>query len=477
MKIGIDIDNVISNFNDTLLTEYLLHDKELRNSGIINKNADYIRKGMFDWNEDEETNFYKNNIERIAKKLGVIEGAKEYIDKLHDDGHIICIITGRDNGEYTEPYNMTKKWLEDNNIYYDNLILTDAYDKHAKTKECLEHNIDIMIDDSVRICSDCIENGITTILMDTFYNKYSNIQRVKSWKEFYRYVSNYKKDKINIILDTDTYNECDDQFALSYLIKSKDLFNIEAITVAPYSHTKRDVKVRDGQELSYNEILKICNWLNFDTDNKVFKGSMDYIQNGYDEKNDAVNKIIEIALKNNKTYILGIGSITNIALAIKKEPKIVNKIEIIWLGGNELGYEDNLEYNFRQDVEAVKIVFESKVKLTILPCRNIVSELRIDINTLKKYLENKSELCNYLIERFYNDGYHGIQESRVIWDIAVIAYMINKNWFETKQISCPNIRKYTSYEVTDNRHNITFVTKLDRNKIYEDLFNKLGEQR
>ena len=422
MKIGIDIDNVISNFNDTLLTEYLLHDKELRNSGIINKNADYIRKGMFDWNENEETNFYKNNIERIAKKLGVIECAKEYIDKLHDDGHIICIITGRDNGEYTEPYNMTKKWLEDNNIYYDDLILTDAYDKHAKTKQCLEHNIDIMIDDSVSICSDCVENGITTILMDTPYNRYSNIQRVKSWKEFYRYVLNYKKDKINLILDTDTYNECDDQFALSYLIKSKNLFNIEAITVAPYSHTKRDLTVRDGQELSYNEILKICNWLNFDTNNKVFKGSMDYIQNGYDEKNDAVNKIIEITLKNNKTYILGIGAITNIALAIKKEPKIVNKIEIVWLGGNELGYKDNLEYNFRQDVEAVKIVFESKVKLTILPCKEIVSELRIDINTLKKYLENKSELCNYLIERFYNDGYHGVQETRVIWDISVIGY-------------------------------------------------------
>ena len=477
MKIGIDIDNVISNFNDTLLNEYLLHDKKIRNSGVINKNADYIRKGMFDWNEDEETNFYKNNIERIAKKLGVIEGAKEYIDKLHDDGHVICIITGRNNGEYTEPYNMTKKWLDENNIYYDNLILTDAYDKHAKTKQCLEHNIDIMIDDSVRICNDCIENGITTVLMDTPYNKSSNIQRVKSWEEFYRYVSNYKKDKINIILDTDTYNECDDQFALSYLIKSKDLFNIEAITVAPYSHTKIDVKVKYGQELSYNEILKICNWLNFDTDNKVFKGSVDYIQNGYDEKNVAVNKIIEIALKNNKTYILGIGAITNIALAIKKEPKIVNKIEIIWLGGNELGYKDNLEYNFRQDVEAVKIVFESKVKLTILPCKKIVSELRIDINTLKKYLENKSELCNYLIERFYNDGYHDVQESRVIWDISVIAYMINKNWFETEQISCPNIREDTSYEITDNKHNITFVTKLDRNKIYEDLFNKLGEQR
>ena len=85
---------------------------------------------MFDWSLEEEENFYKNNIERVVQKLGVIEGAKEYIDKLHQDGHFICIITGRDNGEYTEPYNMTKKWLDENNIYYDNLILTDSYDKH-----------------------------------------------------------------------------------------------------------------------------------------------------------------------------------------------------------------------------------------------------------------------------------------------------------------------------------------------------------
>ena len=201
---------------------------------------------------------------------------------------------------------------------------------------------------------------------------------------------------------------------------------------------------------------------------------MDYIQNGYTENNLAVNKIIEIALKNRKTYILAIGAITNVALAIKKEPKIIDKIEIIWLGGNELGYKDNLEYNFRQDIQAVQEVFESKVKLTILPCKNVVAELKTDINTLKDNLENKSELCNYLLNRFYNDGYHGIQESRVIWDISVIAYMINKNWFEIKEISCTNIKEDSSYELTDNRHIITFVTKLDRDKIYNDLFKKLG---
>ncbi len=474
MRIGIDIDNVISNFNEVLLNEYLLHDKELNNNGIINKNADYIRKGMFDWSSEEEESFYKNNIERIAKSLTVIDGAKEYIDKLKADGYFIYIITGRDNGEYTDPYNMTKEWLNNYNIYYDKLILTNAHNKHQKAIKCLENSIDIMIDDSVSICKVCIESGITTILMDTPYNKYSNIKRVYDWQEFYEFVSNYKKIKLNVILDTDTYNECDDQFALAYMLKSQDIFNVEAITVAPYSHKKIDVSVKEGQALSYNEILKICNWLNFDTTNKVFKGSNDYMMNGYDESNDAINKIIEIALKNDKTYIMAIGAITNVALAIKKEPKIIDKIEVIWLGGHSFLQKDNLEFNFRQDMEAVKTVFESNVKLTVIPCKNVASNLRTSIYELNHYLKDKSELCNYLIDRFYNDGYHGIQERRVIWDISVVAYLINRNWFKEEMISCPKINDDTTYSKTQNRHKITMVNDLDADKIYADLFGKLG---
>ncbi len=470
MHIGIDIDNVLSNFNEILLNKYIEHDKSINGKGIVNQDV-YIRD-MFNWDKEYEEKFYKENIEYFASLFEPIEECSKYVKLLKEEGNTIYIISGRDNGEYSNPYKMTIDWLKKYDIVYDKLFLVDAYNSHSKTEICLEYNIDVMIDDSKRMCKDIKDNGIRALLMDTPYNRDTNeFERVNSWKEIYNKLSN---KKINVILDTDTYNECDDQFALSYLIKSQDMFNIEAITVAPYSHTKRDVKVIDGQELSYNEILKICNWLNFDTIDKVFKGSMDYIQNGYDENNDAVNKIIEVALKNDKTYILGIGAITNIALAIKKEPKIIDRIEIIWLGGNEIEYKDNLEYNFKQDIEAVKIVFDSTVKMTILPCKNVVSDLRIDIAELKSKLDNRKELNKYLIERFYNDGYHGIQETRVIWDISVIAYMINKNWFETEKISCPNIKEDSSYELTDNRHSITFITKLDRDRIYEDLFRKLG---
>lgn len=472
-NIGIDIDNVISNFDEELLKEFLNYDKELRNTGIVDKNADYITKGMFDWSKEEIDDFYYNNIERIAKNLKVIDKAQEYIKKLKEDGYVIYIISGRENGEYSNAYQMTVDWLENNKIEYDKLILTNSQDHSEKAKVCIENDVSIMIDDSTKTLLECNNTGITTLLMDNPYNREeTTLKRVYNWQEIYEYITKMSREKINVILDTDTYNECDDQFALAYMIKSQDVFQIEAITVAPYCN--KQCTIPEGQENSYNEILKICNWLNFDTTNKVFKGAKDFMINGNNETNDAVEKIIETALKNDKTYIMAIGAITNVALAIQKEPKIINKIEVIWLGGHSFLQGHNIETNFK-DRTAVKIVFNSQVKLTVIPAKGVSSNLRTSIYELEHYLKGKSELCNYLCQRFYNDGYHGLQERRPIWDISVIAYLINKNWFEYQEISCPNIKEDSSYELTENRHKITMVSYLNVDKIYTDLFKKLGE--
>ena len=178
MKLGIDIDNVISDFNTSLLKDYIKHDKELRNTGIINKNASYIREGMFDWTDEEELDYYKNNIEKITVSLKPIKDAKKYIDKLHEDRHSIYIISGRDNGDYKDPYSLTEKWLKENNIYYDELILVDFYSNYAKLNKCLEYNVDILLDDSIRLCSECINGGVKAVLMNTDYNTDSSLERI-----------------------------------------------------------------------------------------------------------------------------------------------------------------------------------------------------------------------------------------------------------------------------------------------------------
>lgn len=54
--------------------------------------------------------------------------------------------------------------------------------------------------------------------------------------------------------------------------------------------------------------------------------------------------------------------------------------------------------------------------------------------------------------------------------------MLNKEWFEEEGISCPNINDDTSYELTSNNHKITVVNYLNVDKIYKDLFKKLGDE-
>ncbi|MCH5166761.1 MAG: nucleoside hydrolase [Erysipelotrichales bacterium] len=281
-------------------------------------------------------------------------------------------------------------------------------------------------------------------------------------------------NKKHVILDTDTYNECDDQFAIAYLLKSQDVYDIEAITIAPFKN--RRISTEDyGIELSYIETQKIFELCKENYINKIFKGSTNYITNGYHNRNEAVDKIIEIALKNERTYILCIGALTNIALAIQYEPKIIGKIEVVWLGGNTLLQSSNKGTNFK-DLDAVKIVFESKAKLTIIPCIGVASNLKTSIYELSYYIKDKNDLCNFLYNRFAEISDYYVDENfnrKTLWDISVIAYFINPNWFHCFSVSCPFISTDTKYQLTKDRHKVTFVSSINDNSIFHDLFGKL----
>jgi len=289
--------------------------------------------------------------------------------------------------------------------------------------------------------------------------------------------------KKKVILDTDMFNEIDDQFALIYLIKSLDIFELEAITIAPFfkSGYANTTTIEDGTEKSYETTLKILNMLGKpEYKTIVYKGAIKYLHE-HEESNDAVKKIIEIANKNDKTIILAIGAITNIALAIKKAPEIIPKIKVIWIGGNSFLIKDNSEFNFRQDIKAVQTVFESKVELVVIPCRNVASNLSTTIYELEHYLVADNELNKYLCDifikckkSFMKGPQDEIGSSKTLWDLAAIAYEINSEWFKYEKISCPKVLGNGLYQQTENQHEVIFVNDLYRNKIYQDFFIKMG---
>ena len=61
---------------------------------------------------------------------------------------------------------------------------------------------------------------------------------------------------VDVVIDTDTYNEIDDQFALALLIKSPEKLRLKAINAAPFLNAK-SLGPGDGMEKSYHEIMNI----------------------------------------------------------------------------------------------------------------------------------------------------------------------------------------------------------------------------
>ena len=188
MKIGLDIDNVITAFDRGILKEFLIEDKNKRNKGIINKNARHINHGMFDWSKEEKDEFYENNMERIAKELKPRINCKKYMDKLLSDGHELILISHRAYPHYNNPYKTTVDWLNKHNINYTKLILSESPDK---TKECKENNIDIMVDDRAGQCKKMRNNGVNCILMFTKYNRKEaeDLNFATSWKNLYEVIN------------------------------------------------------------------------------------------------------------------------------------------------------------------------------------------------------------------------------------------------------------------------------------------------
>ena len=132
-----------------------------------------------------------------------------------------------------------------------------------------------------------------------------------------------KKGIVKVILDTDTYNEIDDQFALVQMLFSKKRMDVLSINAAPFSMNNRSDDPQKGMELSYDEIFRLLEKINFKKNNFVFKGSTKYV--GFEKKpinSPAADNIIETALKcsaNDPLYVIAIGAITNVASAILKD--------------------------------------------------------------------------------------------------------------------------------------------------------------
>lgn len=288
------------------------------------------------------------------------------------------------------------------------------------------------------------------------------------------------KGKVDVVLDTDTYNEIDDQFALAYLIKSEDKLNLKAIYAAPFFNSK-SFGPKDGMEKSYSEIFHILTLMGReDLKAHVYKGSKEYLfSEDIPVISEAAENLVQRAMEyteENPLYVIAIGAITNIASALLLKPEIKERIVLIWLGGNADFWPHNKEFNLYQDVAGARVVFGCGVPLVQLPCMGVVSAFTTSGPELEYHLRGKNKLCDYLIDVTTKEAIECSGKptwTRPIWDVTAVAWLLDGEFMYDCLKHSPIPEYDNKYAFDVNRHFIKYVYHINRDELFMDLFQKL----
>jgi inosine-uridine nucleoside N-ribohydrolase len=282
--------------------------------------------------------------------------------------------------------------------------------------------------------------------------------------------------RVRVVLDTDTYNEIDDQFALVHALLSPERLDVEAIYAAPF-HNKRSTGPEDGMQRSYDEILRVLQRMGRSGEGLVYRGSTAWLPESGAVRSPAADDLVARALApaDRPLYVVAIGAITNVVSALIQAPEIVERIVVVWLGGHPTYWYDTTEFNLMQDVRAARLLFDCGVPLVLVPCINVTEHIKTTQAELAQFVKGRGAIGDYLYEIFsayYADHY---ARSKELWDLGPIAWLLQPDWAQSALVHSPILTSERTWSHNPHRHLIREVYRVKRDAIFRDLFQKLEQ--
>lgn len=335
-----------------------------------------------------------------------------------------------------------------------------------------------------------------------------------------------------VVIDTDTDNEIDDQFALAWALQSPDVIDVLAVLAEPYSHTHlRDglleadaalgddpqmaaresidsfvgwaarlrasgVDVHDlafpgpaeGVQRSYDEAVRVYEKVGLSAEGKVFIGSPGYLAStSQPVESPAVDRLIELAMEpaDDPLYVVAIGCLTNIGSAIIKRPEIIENMVVLWTAGYPTwSPRSNLgSLNLDQDVAAARIVFESGVPVMYFPGFYMGAQLRLSLPEMETWVKGQGEIGDYLYHLYTHNPLHtqrGIDDhfgrTWIIWDMINVAWLLNPRWVPTELVPTSTYDEDEYWIPAPGPERLMREAHgIDRDAIFRDFFAKLRD--
>lgn len=174
--IAVDIDDTLNNWQ-TMCVDYAN-----RYTGRALNFAEMKEYGLskfFGWNQEERQAFWQRYELESYRRAQVRPGAAEVLRTWRRAGWYIVILTARPWRPPTEA--VTRAWLEDNGIVYDELVF-DA----DKAAFCRRRRVAVLVEDAPHNVLPCSEAGVRVFMPCQPYNaavEHARVVRFTDWRE------------------------------------------------------------------------------------------------------------------------------------------------------------------------------------------------------------------------------------------------------------------------------------------------------
>jgi purine nucleosidase len=307
--------------------------------------------------------------------------------------------------------------------------------------------------------------------------------------------------RVPVVIDADTANEIDDQFALAWAALAPERMDLQAVHAAPFSFAHRRAALgrdlRDpapfnppgeGMLRSHAEARRILSLLPRAAAVPVVRGSMDYLPAaGQAQPSAAADDLIARARAqpdDDPLVVLALGCPTNIASALLRAPELVERLVVVWTSGYPSHAPHiNHSFNLEQDLHASRVLLDSGVPLVYLPGFHVGAQLRLSLPEMERWVQGQGAIGDALHALYTHNplwDLHGISSffghSWVIWDLICVAWVLNADWVPSELVPTPRLGDDRRWQLDATRPLMREAYAVRRDAIFADFFGRLAAE-
>ncbi len=283
-----------------------------------------------------------------------------------------------------------------------------------------------------------------------------------------------------IVLDCDTANEIDDQFAIAHALGQPDgKLDVRAI-ISVHNTTAHGTKSRDLYQKEAERVVQLCN-----SSVPCIPGAKSPMLTPEDPvPSDGLDFLVEEARKGPLT-IVATGPATDIASLMLVAPEVLKNVKVVWLGG--FGDEESYgrydfrmgELNGRADIAAWRVLFEADLSLLLIPgwpaAAKILVETPAFATELRGLGRGVSDYLAEILEQWTIErGGEVSRQQKIIWDIACTAAVIDPDALRIEEFSVPILDAAGAHDFSRRGRTVEVVRDLDEQRVLSDLMQALA---